>query len=775
MSTLDRGSPQAEPSPLVGLACGTSEAGYARSVSHKMQTIDHNLVEIALERVNGSDFERFFHAFYPALAGIDFVPLGGLHDGGADAFEGDALFEGEGNRPETFYQATTQKDHRVKIRQTVQRLREFGREPTAIQYVTSRIVAAVDMEEEKLSDELGIAVKIRDRKWITVNVNHSTQTLAAFNSHLRPYLSFLQELGGATTIGTSTNIATRTLCVFLGQEIDQRRGNTEVLEAVSDSLILWALEGTDPDADIFMTRDEILGKIETALPSARHFIRGVFKHRIETMAAKGNPTGREVRWHKKEDKFCLPYETRRIVEQENIEDETLKRQVLNLYEDRAAKMFAAEETLSPDEVAKLTHRSLELTFEQQGLELAAFLTGHDENRDLAIADQVDRAIQDTGWTGADAVKAKEVALAILRQAFYGSTEAERVYYGKLSRTYTLMLTMRNEPRVVEYFKGMSSNCVLFVGADIIVRALSESYLAAEDRMTINMLRILQDAGSTLIVTHTAVEEVHSHIRITDYEYQNYFRELEPYVSREIARHSNKILLRAYFTARLALPSEEAPSGWGAFVEQICSYSDLHKEVASREQVKQYLIEKFGFEYMDTSDLREFVNEDEVLELAEQISSIKSGDVLARNDARHVLAVYGKRQALKEGQRPNPYGYRTWWLTHESRIRSCTKELVKLRGSEYIIRPEFILNFVALSPTTESVRKSYKTIFPSLLGIKLSNRMREHVFQDVMRRAKEVGSVDEARAKVMMSDMSNRLKGDNYKVYEAELSGESPIM
>lgn len=31
------------------------------------------------------------------------------------------------------------------------------------------------------------------------------------------------------------------------------------------------------------------------------------------------------------------------------------------------------------------------------------------------------------------------------------------------------------------------------------------------------------------------------------------------------------------------------------------------------------------------------------------------------------------------------------------------------------------------------------------------------------------SVDDARAKVMMADMSNKLKGDNFKRYEIELS------
>ena len=147
--------------------------------------------------------------------------------------------------------------------------------------------------------------------------------------------------------------------------------------------------------------------------------------------------------------------------------------------------------------------------------------------------------------------------------------------------------------------------------------------------------------------------------------------------------------------------------------------------------------------------------------------IKSGKVLAHNNAQHILAVYGKRKALKETHCPNPYGYKTWWLTHEAKVRQCTKKLMASHDSEYIIRPDFILNFIALSPSTEAVRKSYSTIFPTLLGVKLSNRMREEVFRNVMGKAKEMRAVDEGRAKAMMSDYSNRLKGDNYKFYEAE--------
>ena len=735
-----------------------------------MLTVNHKLVEIALEHTTGVDFEHFFQAFYPALAGIEFVPLGGVHDGGADAFQGETLLEGKASRPGTFYQATTEQDHRAKIRRTVKRLREFGRDPKTIQYFTSRTVNVIDREEEKLSAELNVTIKIRDRKWIVVNINHSPQTIEAFQTYLKPCLAFLAEPGAAKIITGSPRLPTLTLCVFLGQEVDRRRGNTDLLEAVTDSLILWALEDTDPVQDKLMTRDEILTKIEAALPSAKQFIRGTFKDRVKTLASKGNPTGREIRWHTKDDKFCLPYETRKIVESENIEDEFLKLQVFDLYKQRAAKILNGAGDILPAQIANIATRALELTFEKEGLEIAAFLSdARDEKYYITISDQVDEALGEAGITGTSAVAAKEGALEVLRQAFYQSTEDERVYYGKLSRTYTLLFTLRNEPKIVEYFKGMSSDFVLFVGADIIVRALSERYLADEDQMTTNMLRILRDAGSTLVLTQMAVEEVHAHLAVTDYEFRNFFAVLEAYVDKEIVRHSNMILIRAYYYAKFTPVLGIQPESWKSYIEQFCSYDDLHKEAVSREQIKSYLIEKFGFEYVDKNEIAQLTDHEEVQELTRRIKVIKSEEVLALSRAQQILAVYGKRRTLREDHRPNPYGYRTWWLTHETRVREKTKELVKERGSQYIIRPEFILNFIALSPTTEEVRRSYGTVFPTLLGVRLSNRMREEIFHDVMERAREIRKFDEARAKAMMTDLSNRLKGNNFKKYEVDFA------
>ena len=120
-------------------------------------------------------------------------------------------------------------------------------------------------------------------------------------------------------------------------------------------------------------------------------------------------------------------------------------------------------------------------------------------------------------------------------------------------------------------------------------------------------------------------------------------------------------------------------------------------------------------------------------------------------------------------KPNPYGFRTWWLTHEANVLKVTKNLVQQHGSPYIIRPEFILNFIAFSPTMEEVRQSYNNIFPTLLGVKMSNRMREDIYHDVLNRIRETYGMDDARVKSKLIELSNQLKGDGYKYYESNLA------
>lgn len=142
--------------------------------------------------------------------------------------------------------------------------------------------------------------------------------------------------------------------------------------------------------------------------------------------------------------------------------------------------------------------------------------------------------------------------------------------------------------------------------------------------------------------------------------------------------------------------------------------------------------------------------------------------LAYNAALHVHRVYSKRSELSEGKKPNPYGYRTWWLTQRTRILRQTQSLTK-KGGFYIIRPEFLLNYIALAPDKKEVVKSFSTIFPSILGVKLSNRMDEEAFKKVVIQVKDAQRLSPPRARAKVCELSDKLKGDHFKEYAIELA------
>jgi len=213
-----------------------------------------------------------------------------------------------------------------------------------------------------------------------------------------------------------------------------------------------------------------------------------------------------------------------------------------------------------------------------------------------IADHVAKSIDQMGLKAASRDQISDACLQVLRGTFYASTEKERIYLSKLSRTCILLFTLKNDPRIVEYFRSMSTNLELYVGTDIIIRAISEYFLRDEDRMTWNMLSVLKSAGSRVILTDYALQEVITHLIAADNEFRNFHLEIELYITRDFARHINQILIRAYFYARLGSAERRGrPAGWKSYVELFCTYDRLHLK-AGRESLMRYLCEEFGFEY-----------------------------------------------------------------------------------------------------------------------------------------------------------------------------------
>lgn len=732
------------------------------------EAIHGDLIEIALSKGNGTDFERFTNFFYPALAGVEFIPLGGNKDGGADAFQ-DVWADREIG---IFYQASIQENYQDKIVKTVERLKDFGRNPNSLYYITSRKIPKIDVEERRLSTLTGINLRIRDGAYIASHVNDNAQTRGAFRDHLGHTLEFLKHIGAAQTIQPSNHVKSPAVFVFLQQEIERRTGQSGLSEAVVDSLVLWALEGTDPDKGIFRTRKEIHESIINTLPFAKSLIENHLSSRLKHLASKQNATGREIKHHQKEDLFCLPYETRIMVQEENASNEALRIRVLDEFEERVGKLqYAKEYSSNFKEICNLALLAVQKTFEMEGLEFAAFLENKTDSGDYVnLGSCIDSVVIEAGIKPVKkAILYIQVISEILRNSFYDSSPNERLLYGKYGRTYSLFFSLKAEPRVITFFQDMTTDFYLYVGSDIIVRALSERYVHPEDQRVRNLLKILASAGATLVLAEPVLQEVQHNLHTSNLEFDNNFAGIESKVTEDIVRNCPKILIRSFFYARMSSRKDiEAPSTWLDYLRQFCNPDRLNSE-AGKEELKRYLMANFSLQYESFDEMEKIINFEknrrEFDSLESALLECKANRHLAKNDAMMAFTVYGRRDARGEGKKANEFGHQTWWLTGETSIIKYTKALVSKHGARFMMRPEFLLNFIALVPKMADVRATYKSVFPSLLGIRLANRVKDEVFHKMMKQIKEVATLEPGRVEALIAQYSDQLKSDFQKHYD----------
>lgn len=409
------------------------------------------------------------------MAEEEFSPLGGMHDGGADGVIMDAIYEGK--PAGHFYQASTQANYAAKIRSTIRDLRKAGRTPSQLTYATSARVSKLDIVEDDLSAELDTSVRIRDREIVASRINASAATRLAYDQYLAStLLPLLQVTRQGAFAKRSDSLS---VYAFLRLEMDDGP-NLSLTDAVTDSLILWALEGTDPDERLLLTPAEVLSGILQELPWAEAVVQPRLNDPLLAMSAKQRPEGRQVDRYAQENHYCLPYATRRHLNDEPIGDVVLRQEVLT---GLAARVARVSPSANAPALSEICLDAIGLAFQQQGVEVADLLARKDDQADPpTVVDAIKDALHASGTTKGK-VEATQILAQVVSGVFYGSQVHERQYLRRLSQSYALMFALRQEPRIVQFLDEMNANQRLAVGTDLLVRAMSERFLADEDKQT----------------------------------------------------------------------------------------------------------------------------------------------------------------------------------------------------------------------------------------------------------------------------------------------------
>ena len=285
-----------------------------------MSAINPSLVVAAFHHIDGDAFERFFKEFGTSVYGMEFTPLGGKSDGGADGFGQRELFSS--SRRLTYFQATVQDNHVAKLKQTVRRLSEYGRDVGTLYYFTSRLITDVDNESMRLSAEHNTTIVIHDGQWIANRINSSNITQALFENHLRFFAASHSGYGSNTGVFIPSEF-NRSAAVFISQHILMVSNKEGVRGLVLDSLILFVLEDATANNLLHVDSIFVFDRMRQLFPTGFSFSDNEVSERLALLSTKSHPGGRQVVWDSRSSAYTLPFDVRDALAAEHASFEAL--------------------------------------------------------------------------------------------------------------------------------------------------------------------------------------------------------------------------------------------------------------------------------------------------------------------------------------------------------------------------------------------------------------------------------------------------------------------
>jgi hypothetical protein len=715
-----------------------------------MKTVNLELINLALEKVDGNRFEQFANATFAALIGPEFIPLGGSKDWGADGLLSTVTYA----KPHVFYQFSIEENFRDKIRSTVKRLREVGRKVNTLTYATSRIVPRLDTEEDELGDELKITGRIRDGNYLANQVNTSPAILEAYHSFLSPGIAYLSDVKTSPLFVDDDKNENAAVYVFLRNELDSREGGGGSSEGLADGLIIWALRDTGATEGKFLSTSEIGKQIEKDVPGITALIGELLPSRLRALSRIPQAQQRPIRYHAKDNSYCIAFDLRSKLRDQNLQAEALRRSVFATYQIRILEHSPKikEDIISC--VVRIAYNTIQKCLENEGFEFAAFLSGEIEDH-ASIKNSIDECVIEEKLSKNQHALVCALVEHVLHEAFTKPSQQERLLYSRIASAYTLLFCLRTEPKIIRHFERMAGHFDLFTGADVLVEILTERFLPPEQKLFSNTLQLIRAAGGKLILTESVLEEVQHHLHAADQEFGNHYQGSEHGITPDNLEIIDRALIRAYFQGKFSA-DKNRPRNWPQFLNNYCDPRAINSK-KGKEDLRKYLMAKIGMEYLRYDEVQQCTKGRPVGQLASLLEPHKKTKALAWNDALMVHLIYARREANKEGDAVSGFGLRSWWLTNEYAVTRFTKKLVSAEKTGYLMRPDFLLNFLTLLPKKQQARSIYETLFPTLLGVHLAHDHSPAHIKRLHRYLQEVKAVDPARRLVLVAEKGDELK------------------
>lgn len=711
-----------------------------------MSGVDPNAFRFALSMIeDGFVFENFALDFLAKIMGYDFIPAGGLRDRGIDGLE--HTFHREGVL-RTIYQLSIEKESKAKIRRSLRKLVDNKIDYNQFTYVTSRAVAGVDLLVDQLWGEYGVSVRIYDVNWFANHVNENEGAIRAYQVFIDSHLHEFSKPGRSYEVANLEGDPR--LYVFLRQQWEENRKNLALDIVLADSLILYALEGTDPDKGILRTRADILEQIRKHVRFDPRLLHSLIDQRLKVLSAKP----RRISHHKKADAYCLRLEERVAIENSNLND-------VALYEafrsDTASDIvaFFGPSGPSADDGLKLVEQLLHDLFYQQGLEFAECLVDDKSGKvfDKSLADLVSGVVDRQKGSKASGQVTKTALLATMRQMVYGGTQAQKRFLARLSTTYTMLFLLQCDPKLATYFGTLANKLTVYVCTSIMIPALSERFLEEQNRRYSNLLRSATQAGVKLVINEAILRELSAHFRMIKSRFEQVYRDCEEFYNDEIGiLYVEEIMIRAYYYSRLRGQVQGFDEFIGYFVN--AKMRNLDRDLV------EWLKSEFGIEYVANSSVGVKLDPREVTSLQNELLKHKRHKEKALTDAEVVLTVRGLRELNNELGTGGIFGYRTWWLSSDIWTQMAVSRVLGSKvGDSCYMRPDFLYNYISLAPSRGEIKDAFDELFPTLLGVNMSVHMPEDATAVVHKFVGDFRQQNPARIKATLRELGENLRVD----------------
>ena len=712
--------------------------------------IDPTAFEYAISKIaDGFIFEKFAQDLLCQILGLDFVPIGGIKDKGIDGLEHTSAIH---NDVKTIYQISIEKDPEAKIRRTLEALSKNGISIDRLFYVTNRLVPNQDQLEEAIYKDTKITVRCRDAAWLRGNINKNEGTVRTYLTFIESHLHEFARPGNSLVAADFTSDPR--VFVFLRQQWEEYGYQLKLDDLLTDSLILLALEGTDPDQGKFLARDQIIERIAKLVSFSPKTIETRIDQRLKELSSKAQ---HRVNHHTQIDQYCLPYKTRLKLEEKNLADRSLHEKFLEEAEARLRNNLASNHVIVRDAL-KLLESTFNTVFKQQGLEFAAFVTKA-QNSDAvekSLPDIIAEVVDGSSVIPPNRTIVKVALLATIREIIYKGSDVERLFLRRLSHSYMMLFLLQCDPHVCRYFDSMASKLKVFVCTSILVPALSEYPLLSKHRRHWNLLINAHRAGVKLIINRVIVSELVAHLRKALGEFSvQYAGHEDIYCDQTMVRYIPEILTRSYFYARISSGSK---ASFSSFIDNFVTPNGT-QELMEREII-EWLNATFGIQYAEDTALGVSVDQQDLHKLTAELKKHKASDTQAGNDARTILTVYALRQKNNETASTGIFGYQTWWLSKDTTTQKAVNRcLHKKSPTSCYIRPDFLWNYISLAPSHADATRVFDEMFPTLMGVTLSQYVPEEISDIVNEAIREHAEKNPARVKSILSNMADRLKSD----------------